>query len=398
MKKTIDELAILGGQPEFSQPLYVSRPYLGNREKFLGRVNTILDSGYLTNNGPNVRELERRLADMLKIEHVVAVCNGTMALELTIRALELKGEVIVPSLTFVATAHALTLQGIKPVFCDVDPLSLNIDPRLVEKAITDRTTGILGVHLFGRPCAVEELEAISRHYSLPLFFDAAHAFACSHRNQMIGNFGRAETFSFHATKFFHTIEGGAVATSDSQLADRIRLLRNFGFSGLDHVVSIGTNAKLNEISAAMGLTLLDDIDEIVSINQNNYELYDKELANMPGISLIKFDPQNKNNYQYTVVEINPDIFGFSRDQLNDVLWAENILSRRYFFPGVHRMEPYRTLYPENVGTLPETEKLVDRLLTLPNGAGITQSQIKATCDIIHLCADNIEEIKRRNYH
>jgi len=395
MKTTLDELAIFDGLPEFPQPVHVGRPNTGNREAFLARVNQVLDAGYLTNNGPKVLELEERLADLLQVKHVIAVCNGTLALELLIRAMGLAGEVILPSLTFVATAHALSMLGIIPVFCDVDPVTHNLDPQQVERSITPKTTGILGVHLWGRACEVVELEALARRYNLSLIFDAAHAFSCSQSGRMIGNFGNAEIFSFHATKFFHTLEGGAVTTADSQLADRIRLLRNFGFAGLDNVVSIGTNAKMNEISAAMGLTLLDDLNAITAVNYKNYSLYESLLSNLPGICLVSYNVKESNNYQYIILEIDPEKAGLSRDQINDILWAENIRARRYFFPGVHRMEPYRSTSPAYTGHLPVTESLVQRLMALPNGTSIREVEIEAICNIIRLCLQNSTEIKRR---
>jgi len=395
MKTKIDELAIFGGLPEFPQPVHVGRPNTGNREAFLARVNQVLDAGYLTNNGPKVLELEERLADLLQVKHVVAVCNGTLALELLIRAMGLVGEVILPSLTFVATAHALSMLGITPVFCDVDPVTHNLDARQVERSITSQTTGILGVHLWGRACEVVGLEALARRYKLALIYDAAHAFSCSQNERMIGNFGNAEIFSFHATKFFHTLEGGAVTTADTQLADRIRLLRNFGFAGLDNVVSIGTNAKMNEISAAMGLTLLNDLSVITAANHKNYDLYGSLLANLPGICLVSYNPREHNNYQYIVLEIDPEKAELSRDLINDILWAENIRARRYFYPGVHRMEPYRSTLPAYTGHLPVTERLVQRLMALPNGTSIREIEIEAICNIIRLCLQNSTEIKRR---
>lgn len=395
MKTTIDDLAIFGGAPEFSEPIHVGRPNIGDRTAFLGRVNQILESGFLTNNGPQVLELEKRLVEYLNVEHVIAVCNGTLALELAIRALDLSGEVILPSLTFVATAHSLYMQGVTPVFCDVDPLTHNLDPRQVESCITDRTSGILGVHLWGRVCEVEQLQSIADKYHLALFFDAAHAFSCSRHGVMVGAFGQAEIFSFHATKFFHTFEGGAVATSDSQLAERLRLLRNFGFAGIDSVVSVGTNAKMSEISAAMGVTLLDNLESIKTANQLNYDAYSGWIGGLPGFHQVRYDPGESNNYQYIVFEIESEKAGLSRDQLVKILWAENIRARRYFFPGVHRMEPYQTNFPAYKGTLPVTEMLSNSLIALPNGTLVQQVDIHAICNIILLCVQNAGEIKRR---
>jgi dTDP-4-amino-4,6-dideoxygalactose transaminase len=229
---------------------------MGDREAFLTRVGEIFDRGWFSNDGPVVREFEARLAEMAGVRHCVATCNGTIALEIAIRALGLEGEVIVPSYTFVATAHALHWQGVTPVFADIDPRTHTLDPEAVRRAITPRTTGIIGVHLWGQPAAVDELQAIADEHGLSLMFDAAHAFACTHQGRMIGGFGRAEVFSFHATKFFNSFEGGAVMTDDDEIAEKARLMRNFGFAGYDNVIHPGTNGKMIEVCAAMGLTNL----------------------------------------------------------------------------------------------------------------------------------------------
>jgi dTDP-4-amino-4,6-dideoxygalactose transaminase len=276
-KNSINDLALLGGKPAFKEKLHVGRPNIGNRENLFNRINDILDRRWLTNNGPCVQEFENKLADMLEVRHCIAMCNATIALEITTRALGLTGEVIVPSFTFIATTHSLQWQEITPVFCDIDPKTHNIDPTCIEKMITPRTTGIIGVHLWGRPCDTEVLVEIAHKHNLKLMFDAAHAFDCSHNGRMIGGFSNAEVFSFHATKFFNTFEGGVVATNDDELADQIRLAKNFGFAGYDNVIYIGTNGKMNEMSAAMGLTGLESLDEFIAINHRNYQQYRKEL-------------------------------------------------------------------------------------------------------------------------
>jgi dTDP-4-amino-4,6-dideoxygalactose transaminase len=209
---------------------------------------------------------------------------------------------------------------------------------------------------------------------------------------MLGGFGDAEILSFHATKFFHTIEGGAVVTNDDGLARRIRLTRNFGFAGPDTVIALGTNAKMNEIAAAMGLTNLEFLDEIISANFRNYQHYQRNLASIPGASLITYDDRERCNYQYVVVEVDEGLAGLERDALVDVLWAENVLARRYFFPGVHRMEPYRTLYPHL--SLPETDRLAARVLLLPTGTSITPDDIEVTFRIVALAVTHTEEIRK----
>ena len=384
LKQKPSNLAILGGQPAFTEKLHVGRPNLGHRERFLTRVNEILDRRWLTNQGVNVQELETRLADLLGVKHCIVMCNGTVALEIAIRGLRLTGEVIVPSMTFIATAHALQWQRITPIFCDIDPKTHNLDPERVEALITPRTTGILGVHLWGRPGPVEALADIARRHNLKLMYDAAHAFGCSHRGRMIGNFGDAEVFSFHATKFFNTLEGGAVVTNNDELAAKIRLMKNFGFKDYDEVIYIGTNGKMNEISAAMGLTLLDELDEVLATNRRHYHQYRQELAGLPGLKLIDYDESEACNYQYIVLEVDETEAGLSRDLLLAILQAENVIARRYFYPGCHRMEPYRSYFPHAGLLLPQTERLVERVLVLPTGTGVEPDQISQICRLIRL--------------
>lgn len=391
----IDDLAVFSGKPAFGEKLHVGRPNIGDRNDLVERLNDILDRRWLTNSGKYVQEFESRLAGMLGVRHCIAMCNATVALEITTRALGLKGEVIVPSFTFIATAHSLQWQEITPVFCDIDPNTHNLDPACVEKMITPHTTGIMGVHLWGRPCDVEALADIARKHNLKLMFDAAHAFGCSHEGRMIGGFGNAEVFSFHATKFFNTFEGGAVATNDDDLAAKIRLMKNFGFAGYDNVIYIGTNGKMSEISAAMGLTGLDSLDEFISVNRRNYERYRELLADIPGIGLVSYDAMEKNNYQYIVCEVDEGACGVSRDALMKILHAENIIARRYFYPGCHRMEPYRSFFPHAGLLLPNTERLAAMVLSLPSGTAVGADEIREICRIIRLAAASGPEIMSR---
>jgi len=367
----------------FSEPLHVGRPTVADRERFLERVNSILDSGWFTNDGPMVREFEEKVADHLGVRNCVATCNGTVALELAYRAVGLSGEVIVPSFTFVATVHALHWQGITPVFCDIDPTTHNIDPVEVERLITEKTTGIVGVHLWGRPCAIDSLQEIASHHGLQLVFDAAHAFGCSWNGTRIGNLGSCEVFSFHATKFLHSFEGGAITTNDDQLAEKLRLMRNFGFAGYDTVIHPGVNGKMVEICAAMGLTNLECIEQLVSANREYYLAYRERIAEIPGIELVTFDESHKPNFQYVVVEIDRETFGLSRDDLVDLLHANNVLARRYFFPGVHRMSPFLAPSGHPPSHLPATDEIADRVLSLPVGNAIRQDDIFRVCDLIY---------------
>jgi dTDP-4-amino-4,6-dideoxygalactose transaminase len=395
MKKNVDDLAILGGPSSFQEPLHVGRPNLGNRERLFDRINEMLDRKWLSNYGPYVQELEQRISDMTGVRNCIVMCNGTIALEIAIRSLELKGEVIVPSFTFIATAHALQWQEITPVFCDINPNTHTIDPSCVEKMITPRTSGIIGVHLWGRPCDIESLEEIAANHNLKLLFDAAHSFGCSHKGRMIGNFGNAEIFSFHPTKFLNTAEGGAIVTNDDALAKKIRLMKNFGFSGYDNVIYIGTNGKMNEFSALMGITNLESVDDFISTNYRNYKLYKRELGDMPGVSLIQYDESEKCNYQYIALEIDSSITHVTRDQMVDILRSENVLARRYFYPGCHKMEPYRSYFPHAGLMLPETEMLANRVISLPTGTAVGPEEINKIAQIMRTSITYGREIKER---
>ena len=384
--RTQADLAMNGAPPAFASPLHVGRPNIGNRETLMQYIGDMLDRRWLSNAGPLVTEFERRSAEFLGVRHFIAICNGTVALELAIRALGFKDEVIVPSYTFIATAHALQWQGITPVFADIDPATHNLDPAAVERAITPRTSGIMGVHVWGRPCAVDALQAVADRHGLPLMFDASHAFGCSHGGRMMGNFGRCEVFSFHATKFFNTFEGGAIATNDDDLAARLRLMKNFGFRGYDNVEYLGVNGKMTEVCAAMGLTGLASLDEFMAVNLRNLGAYRKALADIPGIGLIRYDDTEKGNRQYVVIEVDAARYGRTRDELVALLHAENILARKYFWPGCHRMQPYRTLFPDAHLRLPETENVAARVIVLPTGTAMGTEAIHLVGDLIRVAA------------
>jgi dTDP-4-amino-4,6-dideoxygalactose transaminase len=394
-KKSIDDFAIFGGEPNFDQQLHVGRPNIGNKELLLKRIGEVVDRRWLTNAGPCVEEFEKRLRQLLGVGHCEAMCNATDGLQLAMRAMRMHGEVIVPAFTFIATAHAVQWLGFTPVFCDADPHTHTIDPARVEELITPRTTGIVGVHLWGQPCDVEALEAIANRHGLKLLFDAAHAFDCSWRGRMIGNFGGAEVFSFHATKFFNTFEGGAIATNDAELASRVQRMRNFGFAGLDQTDALGTNAKMSEASAAMGLTNLESLPEFLETNRRNYLAYRQGLDGISGIRMLEYDHSEKRNYQYIVLEIEESQTVLSRDALQNILWAERVLARRYFYPGCHRMEPYASTMPKVGSRLPVTERLAQRVLVLPTGTAVSTEQIETICGIVRLAISHGADTARR---
>ena len=382
---TVADLAINGAPPAFDEGLHVGRPNLGSREALDRYLDDIYERNWLTNNGPLVQELESKVADFHGVGHCVAMANGTIALEIAIRALELEGEVIVPSYTFVSTAHALSWQAITPVFADIDPATHNLDPAAVRTMITPRTTGIIGVHLWGRGAPVDELQAVADEHELSLMFDAAHAFGCTYGGRKIGGFGACEVLSFHATKFFNSFEGGAVLTNDDALAGKMRLMRNFGFSGLDNVIHPGTNGKLNEVCAAMGLVNFESVENVMQANRRNYKQYRDGLSGVDSYRLLEFSEQERNNYQYIVLEVQPDC-PMTRDDIVAALHTENIRARKYFWPGCHRMQPYRDLYPHAGLMLPHTIDVARRVIVMPTGAAMSADKVEVITSVLRLLA------------
>ncbi len=395
MKQKVEDLAEFGGPPAFSEPLHVGRPNIGDRARLMQRIGRILDSRWLTNDGPMLREFEQELKALLGVRNCVAVSNGTAGLEILLQVSQLEGEVIVPSFTFVATVHALVLKGLRPVFCDIDPETHGMDPEHARRLITPRTVAILGVHLWGRPCAVDALERLASENGLALFFDAAHALGCAGGGRKIGSFGNAEVFSFHATKFINSFEGGAITTNSDELASKLVLARNFGFTGYDRVESLGTNAKMSEVAAAMGLTSLESIDEFVRINRRNHELYRSQLEGIPGLSFLDYPAADSPNFQYVVLEVDPTAASLDREELLRLLLAENVLARRYFYPGCHRMRPYRDWYPEAGRELPHTEVVAARVVCLPTGTAIGSREIGEVCGLIRFAFEQGLEVRRR---
>lgn len=378
---TASDLAIHGAKPAYAETLHVGRPNIGDRSRFFELTTQMLDRRMLTNNGPLVLELERKLAAFLGVKHVVAMCNGTVALEIAIRALGLTGEVILPSYTFVATAQALHWQAITPVFADIDPETHNLDPAAVERMVTPRTSGIIGVHVWGRPAPVEALQEIADRRGLALMYDAAHAFGCSHQGRMIGGFGRAEVFSFHATKFFNCFEGGAVATNDDELAVSMRYMRNFGFETFDKAVFPGTNGKMPEVCAAMGLTNLDFLPTVVATNRHHHAAYTEAFNALPGISIMPYNAAEANNWQYVIAEVGEDC-PVSRDEIVAALHAEGILARKYFWPGCHNMKPFKELFPHAGLVLPNTPKVAERVIVLPTGTALPADAVTTIASVI----------------
>ncbi|NEB81463.1 dTDP-4-dehydro-6-deoxyglucose aminotransferase [Streptomyces sp. SID14478] len=390
MKRALTDLALFGGPTAFLRPLLVGMPTVGDRARFLARLEWALDNDWLTNGGPLTTELEGRIADIAGVRYCVATCNATAALQLVLKASGVTGQVIMPSLTFAATPHSAAWVGLEPVFCDVDPVTGCLDPARVEELITPDTGAILGVHLWGRTAPVIELEKVAAEHGLKLFFDAAHAFGCTSGGRPIGGFGNAEVFSLHATKTVMSFEGGAVTTDDGELAERLAALRNFGIDRDRSVNAVGMNAKMSECAAAMGLTSLDAFEETRARNQENHALYRSELRGVPGIEVLAFDEGERNNHQYLILLADREVTGLHRDRLQALLEAEQVFPRLYFSPPCHQMPIYRTDPPLR---LPHTERLSEQVLALPTGPSVSFEDIRRVCSIIRLAAERGGQIE-----
>ncbi|RII07924.1 dTDP-4-amino-4,6-dideoxy-D-glucose transaminase [Streptomyces sp. YIM 130001] len=380
MKRTPGDLALFGGPPAFLQPVAVGRPTPVDRTRLFERLNWALDNQWLSNGGPLTCEFEARIAELAGTRHCVATSSGTSALQLLVRAAELSGEVIMPSLTFVATAHAVRWLGLTPVFCDVDERTGQLDPARVSDAITARTAAIIGVHLWGNPCAAAELEKIAADHGLWLFFDAAHALGCSADGRPVGGFGAATAFSFHTTKVVGAFEGGALVTDDGELAARARALGNFGKGLEGGSPAGGTNAKMSEAAAAMGLTSLDAYEAVAAGNRSRYERYRAELAGVPGVTIRPCGEQERSNHQYVIAEVDKTKAGIGRDLLLELLRAENALvAPPIGVPPCHQLEPYRS---QASYELPRTEALASRTLSLPTGSTVSAESIRRLCALV----------------
>jgi dTDP-4-amino-4,6-dideoxygalactose transaminase len=392
VKHALADLAAFGGLPAFDDPLHVGRPNVGDPARVLARIEGALERRWLTNDGELVAEFEERVAEATGARHCVATCNATAALQVAARALGLTGEVIVPAFTFVATAHAFRWLGLTPVLCDVDPRTGCLDPGAAERLVGERTSAIVPVHLWGRACAVDDLADMAARHGLTLLFDAAHALGCTYRGRRLGGLGDAAVFSFHATKVCNAFEGGALTTDDAELAARARLLKNMGFADVDRVVAVGTNAKMSEASAAMGLTSLEHLDAYVAHNRANLARYEIGLRGVEGVDLWAYPEGEASNNHYVVIEVDEESAGIGRDELVAVLHAENVYARRYFHPGVHRMQPYAS--EELRAELPATERLAARVICLPTGTAVGPGDVDVVCGIVRIAVEHASEAVR----
>ena len=346
------------------KPIYVTQPLLPPLEEFLPYLEQIWESKWLTNAGPFHQELEKKLAGYLGVEHLALFANGTLALVTALQALRITGEVITTPFSFVATAHSLLWNGIKPVFVDIHPATFNLDPEKIEAAITPHTTAIMPVHVYGKPCDVEKIQKIADIYGLKVIYDAAHAFGVRYKGESLLKHGDLSTLSFHATKVFNTFEGGAIVCPDAKTKKRIDDLKNFGFADEVTVVAPGINAKMNELQAAFGLLQLQHIDKAIDRRRGIDNLYREELSSVSGISYPPLPANTIYNHAYFPILIEKE-YPLSRDELNDKLRQHGIFSRRYFYPLISEFPMYRGLPSASQSNLPIARKVADQVLCLP---------------------------------
>lgn len=360
----------------FETPQHVAQVNLPAWEKLETSIRGIFQRDYYTNHGPLVRELDERFAELLNVEHAICVVNGTLALALLAGGLEKPGEVIVPAFTFPATVQALLWAGLRPVFCDVDSSTHKITADTVAPLITKNTVAVMGVTLWGEGCDTENLERLCNNHGLSLIFDSCHSVGCWHNDRRIGGFGDGEAFSFHATKIMNAGEGGCITTNDPDLAKRIKTMRSFHGSETFAQVSLRFNAKMSEAQAALALLSLTDLENNIANNKLRYEAYSKGLQGIPGINMHQY--KNINNYQYIVVMVDAGGFGMSRDKLLGTLKKQNILCRRHFHPGVHRIDPFTA---KDI-SLPVTDRLCREIMQLPNGQSMNIQDVEKICATI----------------
>lgn len=382
MKRGPGDFACTGGSPAFSSAIPVGQLYFPDFEQYEAAIRGIVERRYYTSHGPLVRGLEARLAAYLGVANAVTVTNGTLGLYLTALALGLKGKIIMPSFTFIATAQAFLHAGIEPVFCDVDPVTHHMTPETAEAVLEDGVSAVCAVNLWGGTADVPGLEGWASSHGLPLLFDSAHAFGVERAEGMVGRFGAAEVFSFHATKVLSATEGGCICTDDDDLAERLRNVRDHYGVRRAMAVPLTVNFRVSEAQAAIALMSLDDFERRVANNRDIFEAYRSVLAAVPGVRIVEPNGVVRSNYQSVVLEISESEYGLTRDDLWAILDAEGVRARRYFKPGVHRCVPFDGMRPQQVEALPVTDRLCQTVLQLPIGAMLTAADAATIAGII----------------
>ena len=374
-------MKILNTKP-FSSPIYITSPLFPDLSELSERLEEIWDSGWLTNNACQHSLLEEKLREFLGVSHLSLFNNGTIGLLVACRSLGLSGEVITTPFTFPATPHSLTWNNIRPIFCDIDPVTLALDPDKIEAAVTPETTGILAVHVFGTPCDVVRIQEVANRHGLKVIYDAAHAFGVQLDNIGIGNFGDITMFSFHATKMFHTAEGGALCFRDKGLKTKVDLLKNFGIKDEEEVVMPGINGKMNEFQAALGLVVLNYVSGEMQKRKHLVEVYRTCLKNVEGITYVEDSENVAGNYQYFIIKIDEKKFGVSRDFVYEQFKEYNVFTRKYFYPLCSEYEHYRHLPSAAPANLPSAHEVAQQVLSLPLYGELSSDAVVKICDIL----------------
>lgn len=364
----------------FENPVFVTAPLLPDLDQFKHSMESIWESGWLTNRGEQHQKLQAELQSVLKVKDLSLFCNGTMALLMACRALAVSGEVITTPFTFPATPHCISWAGARPVFCDINADDLTIDPDKLEALITPKTSAILGVHVFGNPCKVSKIEEIAKRHRLKVIYDAAHVFGVEVNGRGIGEFGDISMFSFHATKVFHTAEGGCLTFNDPSLKESIELMKNFGISSEECVEIMGLNGKMNEMQAALGLEVLKLVEEEIAVRRRLFEIYQEELKELDGVSILSPVPNIRANYGYCVILVDEDQAGLSRDTLHHELKNLNVMTRKYFYPLCCDYPHYRSEYSDS--ELPIARKIAGQVLCLPLHGRLRTEDVYRICNMM----------------
>ena len=364
------------------KPIYVTSPLLPSLEDFTFLLKEIWESKMLTNNGNFHQKLEEELAKYLKVPYLSLFTNGTLPLITALQAMRITGEVITTPFSFVATTHSLWWNGIKPVFVDIEPETCNLDPGKIEAAITPRTTAIMPVHVYGKPCKTKEIQEIANKYGLKVIYDAAHAFGVEINGESILNFGDMATLSFHATKVYNTLEGGALVVHDEQTKKRIDYLKNFGFASETEVVAPGINSKVDEVRAAYGLLNLKQVDHAINSRRKVAIRYRDELQGVKGITFFNDIPGVRHNYSYFPIFINAEEYGMTRDELYFKMKEHNVFGRRYFYPLISTFSTYRGLDSANPDNLPIATQMSNNVICLPMHHALSENEVEYILQII----------------
>ena len=352
-------------------------------EEYAKAIRPLWDSVWLTNMGVNHEKLAEKLCEYLKVSNVSLFVNGHMALEMALQAMDLKGEVITTPFTFASTTHAIVRNALTPVFCDIDPDTYTIDVSKIEELITPHTCAIVPVHVYGCICDVEKIERIAKEHGLKVIYDAAHAFGTEYKGRGIGSFGDASMFSFHATKVFHTIEGGAITTADDELMDKLRKLKDFGIKDEEVVDGIGANAKMNEFCAVMGLCNLEYVDGEIEKRRLVTQRYRERLSGIEGLRILPVQEDVKPNHAYFPIVVDEEVFGNDRQAVIDALKEQDIFTRKYFYPLTSDMDCYRGMFDSS--KTPVAKWTAERVMTLPMSASLASEDVDRICDIVVSC-------------